>query len=170
MSKSFEVDVNHEIIKWVRKSAGWNIEEIASKLKTSVDNYKKIESGIKKPTYRQLELLSKYLKRPLSVFFLPQPPQEEPITSSFRVLPKAENLYSKEFRLALRKSRYYQSVAKELMNAIGYGMSAPVSKYTLSNSPKTVAQKERESTGISIEKQLKWKNAYESFNKWFLLN
>jgi len=166
MSRSFEVDVNPNIIKWARENAGWSIEEIASKLKTSVENYKRIESGLKRPTYRQLELLSKYFKRPLSVFFLPEPPQEEPIASSFRILPKAENLYSKEFRLALRKARYYQSVAKELMSAIGYDMSAPINKYTLSNSPKTAAQKEREETGVSIEKQLKWKNAYEAFNNW----
>ena len=117
MSRTFEVDVNPDIIRWTRESAGWSIEEIASKLKTSVENYKRIELGIKKPTYRQLELLSKYLKRPLSVFFLPEPPYEEPIASSFRILPKAENLYSKEFRLSLRKARYYQSVAIELMNA-----------------------------------------------------
>ena len=166
MSRSFEVDVNPEIIKWARESAGWSIEEIASKLKTSIENYKKIESGIKKPTYRQLELLSKYLKRPLSVFFLPQPPQEEPIASSFRILPKAENLYSKEFRLALRKARYYQSVAKELMSAIGYEISTPINKYTLSDFPKIVAQKEREETGVFIGKQFKWKNAYEAFNNW----
>jgi len=166
MSRSFEVDVNPEIIKWARESAGWSIEEIASKLKTSIENYKKIESGIKKPTYRQLELLSKNFKRPLSVFFLPRPPQEEPIASSFRILPKAENLYSKEFRLALRRARYYQSVAKELMGAIGYEISAPINKYTLSDFPKIVAQKKREETEISIEKQLKWKNAYEAFNNW----
>ena len=166
MSRSFEVDVNPEIIKWARESAGWSIEEVASKLKTSIENYKKIESGIKKPTYRQLELLSKNFKRPLSVFFLPEPPQEEPIASSFRILPKAENLYSKEFRLALRKTRYYQSVAKELMSAIGYEISTPINKYTLSDFPKIVAQKEREETGIFIEKQLQWKNAYEAFNNW----
>ena len=166
MSRSFEVDVNPNIIKWARENAGWSIEEIASKLKTSIENYKRIESGIKKPTYRQLELLSKYFKRPLSVFFLPKPPYEEPIASSFRVLPKSENLYSKGFRLALRKSRYYQSVARELMNAMGYDVSSPINKYSLSDSPKTAAQKERENAGISIKKQLKWKNAYETFNNW----
>lgn len=166
MSRSFEVDVNPNIIKWARENAGWSIEEIASKLKTSIENYKRIESGIKKPTYRQLELLSKYFKRPLSVFFLPKPPYEKPIASSFRVLPKSENLYSKEFRLVLRKSRYYQSVARELMNAMGYDVSSPINKYSLSDSPKTAAQKERENAGISIEKQLKWENAYEAFNNW----
>ena len=40
MSHSFEVDVNPNIIKWARESAGWSIEEIAVKLKTSVENYK----------------------------------------------------------------------------------------------------------------------------------
>ena len=52
MSRSFEVDVNPNIIKWARESAGWSIEEIAGKLKTSVENYKRIESGLKRPTYR----------------------------------------------------------------------------------------------------------------------
>ncbi len=166
MSRSFEVDINPEIIKWARESAGWSIEEIARKLKTSIENYKRIELGIKKPTYRQLEILSKYFKRPLSVFFLPEPPQEEPIASSFRILPKAESLYSKEFRLALRRARYYQSVAKELMSAGGYQISTPINKYTLSDSPKTIAQKEREKAGVFIKKQLKWENAYEAFNNW----
>ena len=48
MSRSFEVDVNPNMIKWARKNAGWSIEEIASKLKTSIENYKRIESGIAK--------------------------------------------------------------------------------------------------------------------------
>jgi len=48
MSRSFEVDVNPNIIKWARENAGWRIEEIASKLKTSIENYKRIESGIAK--------------------------------------------------------------------------------------------------------------------------
>jgi len=35
-------------IKRARENAGWSIEEIASKLKTSIENYKRIESGIAK--------------------------------------------------------------------------------------------------------------------------
>ena len=166
MSGSFEVDVNPRIIKWARESAGYRIDEIANKLKTSVENYEKIEAGIKKPTFRQLELLSKYFNRPLSTFFLPEPPKEDLIVSSFRVLPKVQNLYSKEFYLALRKAHYYQSVARELTNAMGYNISAPINEYNLRNSPEKSAQIERENIGISIEKQLKWKNAYEAFNNW----
>ena len=38
MSRSFEVDVNPNIIKWARENAGWSIEEIASKLKLHFDS------------------------------------------------------------------------------------------------------------------------------------
>ena len=66
MSRSFEVDVNPNIIKWARESAGWSIEEIAVKLKTSVENYKRIKSGLKRPTYRpcpEVETVIKKLRR-----------------------------------------------------------------------------------------------------------
>ena len=66
MSRSFEVDVNPNIIKWARESAGWSIEEIAGKLKTSAENYKRIESGLKRPTYRpcpDFETAKKKLRR-----------------------------------------------------------------------------------------------------------
>jgi transcriptional regulator with XRE-family HTH domain len=70
MRKSFEVFVNPDIIRWARESSGYSIEEIAKKLKISVENYIKIERGEKKPTFKQIEKLSHYFKRPISAFLL----------------------------------------------------------------------------------------------------
>ncbi len=164
--KSLEVNINSAIIKWARESAGFKSDEIARKLKTSKENYEKIESGRKNPTYRQIEILANLFKRPLAVFFLPEPPEEPSITASFRILPKSEEYLSKELRLAIRKTRYYQSIANELMRNLGIDTKPKTSFESINQNPIIVARKERERLGISIDKQLGWRNAYYAFNKW----
>jgi len=164
--KEIDTTINPEIIKWVRESAGWSIKEIAKKLKISEDEYKKIELGKKRPTFRQLELLAKYFKRPVAVFFLPQPPDEPSITSSFRILPQSKTEFSKELRLAIRKARYYQSIANELMKDLGLSTKPQIQTLTLDSNPQKVAKEERKNFGISLEQQYNWDNAYEAFNTW----
>ncbi|MEO0139478.1 MAG: XRE family transcriptional regulator [candidate division WOR-3 bacterium] len=164
--KTFEVDVNPEVIKWARETAGWSVEEIAKKLKTSVKNYENLEAGIKKPTFRQLEILAKYFKRPLSALLLPKPPDELPISSYFRILPTSESEISKELRLAIRKAKYYQSISRELMEGLGISIEPEIKKFTLENNPREVAKRERENLGISLHEQFNWKSGYEAFNNW----
>lgn len=164
--KSLEVSINPEIIKWARESSGWGVEEISKKLKTSKENIGKIESGTKLPTFRQLELFAKYFKRPVAIFFLPKPPEEPSITSSFRILPKSESKFSKEFRLAVRKARYYQSILSDLMKDLGIDSKPKIKAASLKDNPLEFAQQERKRLGISLETQFRWKNAYEAFNIW----
>jgi Zn-dependent peptidase ImmA (M78 family)/DNA-binding XRE family transcriptional regulator len=164
--KSLEVSINPEIIKWARESAGWSVEEISKKLKTSKENYEKIESGKKPPTFRQLEILAHFFKRPVAVFFLPQPPEEPAITSSFRILPKSKPEFSKDLRLAIRKARYYQSITNELMKDLGIVSKPKIKTLTLQDNPQESAREERKKIGVSLEEQFKWKNAYSAFNAW----
>lgn len=166
MGRSFVVDINPEIIKWARESAGWSLEEISKKLKLSEKEYKEIESGKKKPTFKQLELMAKYFKRPVAVFFLPEPPKEKPITTAFRVLPKSEKVFSKELRLAIRKAQYLQSISRELMEDLGIDPKGEVEKRNLQEDPIKVAQEERKKTGISIEEQTKWGDPHTAFKIW----
>ncbi len=137
------IDVNPEIIKWARESAGWSYEEVAKKLKISKERYQKIETGEKKLTFKQLKTLANIFKRPLSAFFLPNPPEEPTISSSFRVLPKKEVEISKELRFAIRKARYYQSIANELMLNLNINPTPKIEKATLSDNPLLVAKRER---------------------------
>ncbi len=168
MGRSFVVDINPEIIRWARESAGWSLEEISKKLKLSEREYKDIESGKKKPTFKQLELMAKYFKRPVAVFFLPEPPKEKPITTAFRVLPKSEKVFSKELRLAIRKAQYLQSIARELMEDLGEDPKGKVERHNLQEDPIKVAQEERKKIGISIEEQTNWRDPYTAFKKWRL--
>jgi len=164
--RSLEVNISPAIIKWARESGGFSVKEVANKLRTSEENYEKIETGKKNPTYRQLDILANYFKRPLATFFLPEPPEEPSIAASFRILPKSEEYLSKELHLAIRKARYYQSIANELMRDLGIDIKLKVPSVSINDDPIIIAQKERERFGISIDKQLKWQNAYSAFNEW----
>jgi len=165
MKKSFEVSVNPKIIKWARENAGFSDEEIAKKIGISIENYKKIESGEKEPTFKQIEKLSRLFKRPISVFLLPEPPFEPALTTSFRILPKTENEISKELRLSIRKARYYQNIAHELINEV-FTPKTQFPKVTIKNDPIYLAKKQRQECNISINEQFNFKNVYHAFNKW----
>jgi len=164
--RSFEVNINPEIIKWARESSGFSIEEIAKKIKTTEENYKKIEDGIKSPTFKQLDLLANYFKRPVAVFFLQEPPEEPSLASSFRILPKSEQEFSKELKLAIRKTRYYQSIANTLLKDLGMATNPAIIKRTLNDNPVEIAKEERKKIGISEEGQYRWQNSYVAFNFW----
>lgn len=165
-SKSLEVSINPSIIKWARESAGFSIEEISKKLKTSTENFKEIEAGSKPPTFRQLELLAHCFKRPVAIFFLPNPPEEPSITSSFRILPKSEGEFSKDLRLAIRKARHYQSIMNDLIKDLEIDSSCKILTAAIQDNPQKFAREERNRMEVSIDQQLKWKNAYEAFNIW----
>lgn len=80
------------VLRWARESIGMSVEDVALKLKRPPEDIRAWESAdATAPTYAQLETLAyKVLKRPLAVFFLPEPPKEVSPKREFRTLPDAE--------------------------------------------------------------------------------
>ncbi len=62
--KSIKVAVNPSVFNWLRESAGWTVEDVSKRLKTSVEIVEGFESGKREPTLRQLRELSQAFKRP----------------------------------------------------------------------------------------------------------
>jgi len=163
--KSLEVKINPGILRWARESAGWTIEEISKKLRISKSSYESWEAG-KPIRLKTLEKIAGYFKRSFAVFFLPEVPSEPPLTTSFRVLPKEPQLFSKELRLAIRRSRRLESIANDLTRNLGIETKTKIRKVTLDKDPVEIAQIERKQFGISIEEQFHWPNAFEAFKAW----
>src|SRR5712671_5678318 len=81
--------IQTSVLKWARESQGYSIEEVASRLKRDPAEIAAWETGDESPTYVQLETLAyKIYKRPLAVFFLPEPPLEAEPEREFRTLPE----------------------------------------------------------------------------------
>ena len=69
-------EINPDILKWARERSGYTLKAIAAFLKKDASIVKDWESGESAPTYIQLEKLADKYKRPIALFFFPEPPEE----------------------------------------------------------------------------------------------
>ena len=77
-SKSFNVSVEPSVLIWARESIGLSVDEVVKKISGITINTIKgweTKGSAAKPTFAQIEKLSKIYKRPLSAFLLPAPPK-----------------------------------------------------------------------------------------------
>jgi len=86
-------NINPEILRWARESAGLSIKEAANKLglrssghKTDIEKLEALERGDTWPTRRQLLKISRIYQRPLTVFYLEKQPTEAERGEDFRSL------------------------------------------------------------------------------------
>lgn len=108
--------VQPQLLRWARESVHLSIEEVAARLKKTPEEVKDWESGMDSPTYAQLEKLAYELyKRPLALFFLPNPPAEPKPEAEFRSLPDSDLRHlSRDTILLIRRARDYQASLIEL--------------------------------------------------------
>jgi Zn-dependent peptidase ImmA (M78 family) len=157
-----KLNANFEIIEWVIKSSGWEIDEILEKLEISKNTYEKWIKGLDKPTIKQLELIAWKTKRPLAIFFLDKVPQEKPTPNDFRLNPKQEGKFDKKTIFAIRKARKLQSILKDFgENTLGETIKEL--KIGTDNSPQETALNLREKFGITEELQRKTKDSWKFF-------
>ncbi len=119
MAQNQVIPIAPSVLKWARETRGFSQADVAARLKKDEDIIKSWESGESQPSFAQLEKLAYSIyKRPLAVFFLSEPPQETPLTQDFRTLPSQDvkNL-SPEFRLKVRRVKYYQLVLEEIFDS-----------------------------------------------------
>jgi Zn-dependent peptidase ImmA (M78 family) len=162
--------LNPAVLAWARVRAGMSIDDVASKMKKDSDVVESWEDGSSAPTYVQLEKLAyTVFKRPIAIFFFPEPPDEPDPTGSFRTLPDFEiqNL-SPHTRFMLRKARSLQLSLYELSD--GENPSAKRIFGAIRFRPDTnvtrSAEAIREYLGVSLESQCRWRDTEKAFNVW----
>ncbi len=158
------VDIELSVLKWLIDSSGWSDYEIAKRLNTSTQNIKMILTGEKKLTFRQVQELSKIFKRPIAAFLLSKPKTEKPKPKDYRLLPEKVNKFDKKTLLVLRKTRRLQELSKELSRNIKYETKIKLEKAKVTVNPEQIAEKYRNLFKLTLEKQRKFKTAYELFH------
>jgi len=168
MSES--VPVNPDILRWARETAGFNIETVALKMKKKADVIFSWESGESAPTYVQLEKLAYQIyKRPVALFFFPEPPHEETPEHSFRTLPEYEvSKITPYLRFLIRKARVMQINLAELNDNLNPAARQII--HDLSFSPDSsgveMGAKVREYLNVDLTTQFHWKNTDLAFKAW----
>ena len=162
--------VNKKLLRWARERAGMSVSDAATRLRKDSKLILAWEDGRITPTFRQLEYLAETLyKRPIALFFFPEPPEEEEAKTRFRTLPEPElRALEADTRLALREGLAFQQSLAELTDGrnpakhlitrdIRASIDEPVEKFS---------SQVRQYLGVTLDEQSTWQDLEEAFKQW----
>lgn len=167
MAKRIEALIRPELLIWARTTIGLEIARAAKKLQLSPGRLEEWERGDSRPTMVQLRKLARIYKRPLGVFYLPEPPPDARPLHDFRRLPgKVAGVQSPELRFEIRRAHSRRELALDLYRLA----SNPLPTFTLSanpsDDPEPVGTAIRDALGIRYEDQIRWSGGHEPLNAW----
>lgn len=165
--------INPQVLRWARERAGYILDDVALAFKKDVETIKNWESGGNAPTYVQLEKLAYQLyKRPIAIFFFPEPPKERDQTKEFRTLPRFEiEKLSIDTRYAIRQAEAMQSVLRELNEGTNPSKDKIFQdiKATPKSSAAELAKAVRDYLKVTLSIQSSWENNNEALQNWRML-
>lgn len=114
MAQATYVPINGYVLAWAMEQAGVDDVQLAERCKTSPDVVKDWREGKSQPTKTQFRGLVTRLRRPSSIYFLADPPENDPVIRAFRSPPGAKTgreLIDEELR-AIQTAERVQKVAR----------------------------------------------------------
>lgn len=171
MANRPRADINPDVLKWARRHAKLTVDDAAKKVNVKVDRYEAWEStdDEAKPTIKQMRNLAKALHRPLSLFYLSEPPTGFLPMKDLRRLP-GDGLLSFSPQLAheMELAQQRRELSLELSLAKGDPVEKFTHKATLDENPEIVGKRVRQLLGINFTAQVNWKRKgdLEPFKAW----
>lgn len=167
MARSVKALVKPELLVWAREDIGLSVDEMAKKLGVKPDRVIEWESGQDRPTVAQLRKYGEVCRRPIAVFYLPEPPKTFKALRDFRRLAGSKGLdYSRNLRLGLREVLARRAIALDLMENENVPPPPFELAANLSEPPSAAAERIRRALGISWSQQLLWRDPYVALKAW----
>ncbi len=160
--------INPEILKWARERSGFSLEATGKALNKEKSFIVECESGQRTMTYVQLEKLADKYKRPVALFFLPNPPEEENIVDQLALRRSEVKQLEPRIHILLRQAYSRQLSLMELNNNTNPSEKKIFDDFNsqLNDSPKELANQTRVYLNIDINMQTEWKNATDALENW----
>ena len=162
--------LNPDVLVWARRRAGQDVAEVARRLSKSPEDILAWETGESSPTYVQLEKLAyQVYKRPVALFFFPEPPEEDGPENRFRTLPDFELAdLAPDTRFRIR-----DGLAKQLALHDLTGGHNPADRKvfrdivaSIRSVPAEIAAEVRSYLGVTVEDQRAWRNITSALDAW----
>jgi len=158
-----------EVLKWAREKAGYDIETAAGIIGRDPNELIKWENGEARPTIPQARVISKKYKRPLAVFYLPEPPPKDfDILKDFRRLPDSvSSAYSPELSFLIRDLLFQQEWVVEFKIAIEEDEELDFIGSANTDMPSSeLARQIRKRLNISPQEQIRCRSQNEALRLW----
>jgi Zn-dependent peptidase ImmA (M78 family)/transcriptional regulator with XRE-family HTH domain len=168
MSGRIDAIVNPEMLLWARQKSGFDLIGASRRIGVKSERLQAWENGELFPTINQALKMADVYQRPLSVFYLEEPPQDFSIAmTDFRRIPDSEiSEFSPGLIRELRVAEMRRDIMLELSNENESGVFSHIDTVTITENPNRVAQNIRTSLDISWETQRRWFTSYEALNGW----
>ena len=114
MARATYVPITGLVLDWAMREAGVDDEELAERCSTEASVVAQWREGETKPTKTQFRALVSRLRRPSAIYFLAEPPREDPTLRAFRYPPATlgeRDLSDPEVR-AIRTAERIQRIAR----------------------------------------------------------
>jgi Zn-dependent peptidase ImmA (M78 family)/transcriptional regulator with XRE-family HTH domain len=166
VARSVPALVKGSLLEWARRSAKMAVKDAAEKLKVDQSTLIEWETGKPKPTLAKLREMAALYRRPLAVFYLPEPPTGFDAIHDFRLVDPERPSITTALEFALREVVARRERAVELALLVGYEPPRFEVRATLNDDADAVAKRIRDRLGVSIDRQLRWRHDSEAVNSW----
>jgi Zn-dependent peptidase ImmA (M78 family) len=159
--------VRPALLAWARTSANLTIEALAKRSKLSVADLEAWERGETAPTVEQLRTIAKACKRPLVVFYLPEPPREFDAMRDYRRLPDvAGHAASPNLTAEVRRAHQLREAAIELSERLAEPPRSPRFSARIADDPEQAADLARAVLDVSCADVAAWSDPHEALRCW----
>ena len=168
MAKRTKALVSPNILKWARMSAGYTTDDVAARLKKTVETIEAIENDHSETvlTIGQIRTLAELYKRPLSDFFLPKPPEERPLPHDFRSPVDGHEGYSPSLIKELRRANARRDYALSLFDDLKEEIPQITTKIEMNAGADKFGDIIRELCGVDYEQQKQWGDGATGYKAW----
>jgi Zn-dependent peptidase ImmA (M78 family)/DNA-binding XRE family transcriptional regulator len=159
--------VTPEVLRWARETVGASLDDAATRAGVPEARIRAWEAGESEPTLAKLRALAKLYQRPLSVFFLPEPPRTFDAMRDFRRLPgTVDHSWSRALHKVYRRAIDQQAIATELFEADNEVPQAAIPHASVEDPPEEAARRARSALGVTLALQFSWRVPDEAFAGW----
>ena len=167
MNNRIEALVEPAMLRWSRRSAGYDIQNAAKKAQVRPEALGAWEQGDGHPSISQLRKLANVYKRPLAVFYLPEPPDDFQPIQDYRRLFGRESLADSPFLLyQIRRAYTRREQALELL-ALSNEVPPTFDHIAdIKEDPEEVGARIRLILGVDYYEQVRLTAGYDTLNFW----
>jgi len=167
MARTPDALIKPELLVWARQSAGFSLGAAAAKLRIPEERLRSWEAGEARPTVAQLRMAAKVYKRPLAIFYLPEPPLDCQPLRDYRRLPDAQlGQLSPGLLAVIRRAHAIREAALELRELADEPVDPAPKLDEETADPERYGAAARGLLGVSLAQQAAWRDPRRALNAW----
>jgi Zn-dependent peptidase ImmA (M78 family)/DNA-binding XRE family transcriptional regulator len=160
-----KIPVSGAVLAWAREFRGLSLTEAAERLRMTSAELEELETETRHPSLTTFQKIANVYQLPLATLFRRTPPAMPEDLPDYRTFEGASPQTSFDFRVALSNVRRLQATLRILRSEDENFHGAALRQYDFGRDPFEQGAAERQTIGISIQRQLAW-NAGDGFRHW----